>query len=57
MAIVMPGGGADLIWTTHIRRHNPGEIEMQNLPTAAIDWGNVNWLYVAVLAVLVFFRP
>jgi len=28
------------------------EIEMQNLPT--IDWANVNWLYVAVLAVFVF---
>ena len=26
---------------------------MQNLP--AVDWANVNWLYVAVLAVLVFF--
>jgi hypothetical protein len=26
---------------------------VQNLPT--IDWANVNWLYVAVLAVFVFF--
>jgi len=28
------------------------EIEMQHRPT--IDWANVNWLYVAVLAVFVF---
>ena len=33
--------------------NNSDEIEMQNLP--AIDWANVNWLYVAVLAVFVFF--
>jgi hypothetical protein len=47
---VMPCGGADLryvIW------NNSDEIEVQNLPT--IDWANVNWLYVAVLAVFVFF--
>jgi uncharacterized protein (DUF1330 family) len=28
---------------------------MQNLPTIAIDWANVNWLYVTVLAIFVFF--
>ncbi|HEX3340845.1 MAG TPA: hypothetical protein VHT68_16940 [Pseudolabrys sp.] len=28
---------------------------MQNLPSVPIDWANVNWLYVAVLSVLVFF--
>ena len=28
---------------------------MQNLPTIAIDWPNVNWLYVTVLAIFVFF--
>ncbi|MGC2827890.1 MAG: hypothetical protein WA322_27290 [Pseudolabrys sp.] len=28
---------------------------MQNLPTIPIDWANVNWLYVAVLAMFVFF--
>src|SRR4029450_11255512 len=28
---------------------------MQNLPTVAIDWANVNWLYVTVLAIFVFF--
>jgi hypothetical protein len=47
--LVMPCGGADLryvIW------NNSDEIELQNLP--AIDWANVNWLYVAVLAVFVF---
>ena len=27
---------------------------MQNLPTIAIDWANVNWLYVTVLAIFVF---
>jgi hypothetical protein len=31
------------------------EIEMQNLPTIDIDWANVNWLYVTVLAIFVFF--
>jgi uncharacterized protein (DUF1330 family) len=28
---------------------------MQNLPTVAIDWANVNWIYVTVLAIFVFF--
>src|SRR5262249_12631944 len=28
---------------------------MQNLSTIAIDWANVNWLYVIVLAIFVFF--
>ena len=28
---------------------------MQNLPTVPIDWANVDWLYVAVLATFVFF--
>ena len=28
---------------------------MQNLPSIPIDWSNVNWLYVVVLAMFVFF--
>jgi hypothetical protein len=28
---------------------------MENLATIAIDWANVNWLYVTVLAIFVFF--
>jgi hypothetical protein len=28
---------------------------MQNLPTIPIDWANVDWLYVGVLATFVFF--
>jgi hypothetical protein len=30
---------------------------MQNLPTIAVDWANVNWLYVTVLANLYFSQP
>jgi hypothetical protein len=37
-----------------IRRTICRNIEMQNL-TAAIDWANVHWLYVIVLAIFVFF--
>jgi hypothetical protein len=28
---------------------------MPNMPTVPIDWATVNWLYVAILAVFVFF--
>jgi hypothetical protein len=28
---------------------------MQNMPSVPIDWASVNWLYVAIMAVLVFF--
>jgi hypothetical protein len=28
---------------------------MQNLAAIDIDWANVNWLYVTVLAIFVFF--
>jgi hypothetical protein len=28
---------------------------MPNIPNVPIDWTNVNWLYVAILAIFVFF--
>jgi hypothetical protein len=48
--LAKPCGGDDLqsvIGTILVRS------KLQNLPT--VDWANVNWLYVGVLAVFVFF--
>ena len=45
---MMPCGRADLRYVT-------GTISGQTEMLPAVDWANVNWLFVAVLAVFVFF--
>lgn len=54
---MMLSDGAGLtLGDSHPAEQSWGDREaMQNLPTIPIDWANVNWLYVAVLATLVFF--